>query len=84
MSQMGPVAPSEQHLQPKIIGLEMQVRELTSTQGQLERERSVLKRRCVDAEEQLAAIQGYLGTHIGRYQKEILRLRERLNYLEKA
>ena len=33
---------------------------------------------------QLAAIQGYLGTHIGRYQKEILRLRERLNYLEKA
>ena len=84
MRQLAPVAPSEQHLQPKIIGLEMQVRELTSTQGQLERERSVLKRRCVDAEEQLAAIQGYLGTHIGRYQKEILRLRERLNYLEKA
>ena len=36
------------------------------------------------AEEQLAEIQKYLSTNIGRYQKEILRLRERLNYLEKA
>ena len=58
--------------------LQLQVRELTRVQGDLERERSELARRAAYAEAQLAEIQQYLGTNIGRYQKEILRLRQSL------
>lgn len=55
--------------------LQLHVRELTRVQGELERERTELTRRAVHAEAQLAEMQQYLTSNIGRYQKEILRLR---------
>ena len=58
--------------------LQLQVRELTHVQAGLERERSELARRAAYAEAQLAEMQSYLGTNIGKYQKEILRLRQSL------
>jgi len=58
--------------------LQLQVRELTRVQGELERERTELARRAAYAEAQLAEMQQYLGTNIGKYQKEILRLRQSL------
>ena len=78
-------AAAEQKAQPPQLGgpanarkLQVQVRELTRLQGDLERERSELARRAAYAEAQLAEIQQYLGTNIGKYQREILRLRHSL------
>ena len=55
--------------------LKLQLRELEAYQAQLERERSELTRRATYAEEQLKAMQQYVDTHLGKYQKEIMRLR---------
>ena len=63
---------------PKLLNLQLQVRELVASQALLERERSQLVQRATHSEEQLAEIQKYLSTNIGRYQKEILRLRDQL------
>jgi len=59
--------------------LQLQVRELTRLQGELERERTELTRRAVHAEAQLEEMQQYINANIGRYQKEILRLRKQVN-----
>ena len=64
---------------PKLLNLQLQVRELVASQALLERERSQLVQRAAHSEEQLAEMQKYLSTNIGRYQKEILRLREKLH-----
>ena len=58
--------------------LRWKARELVESQASLERERSELKRRAMAAEEQLAEMQRFLPQHIGKYQKEIVRLRESL------
>ena len=63
---------------PKLLNLQLQVRELVASQALLERERSQLLQRAAHSEEQLAEMQKYLSTNIGRYQKEILRLRDQL------
>ena len=63
---------------PKLLNLQLQVRELVASQALLERERSQLVQRAAHSEEQLAEMQKYLSTNIGRYQKEILRLRDQL------
>ena len=44
--------------------------------AQLEAERSALKMRSMNAEEQLSELQGAMASNILRYQKEILRLRQ--------
>ena len=51
------------------------MRELEAYQAQLERERSELKRRALNAEEQLVAMQSYVDENLGKYQREIVRLR---------
>ena len=63
---------------PKLLGLQVQVRELTSAQALLERERSQLVQRAAHAEAQLTEMQKYLSSNLGRYQKEIMRLRDQL------
>ena len=63
---------------PNLLNLQLQVRELVASQALLERERSQLVQRAAHSEEQLAEMQKYLSTNIGRYQKEILRLRDQL------
>lgn len=63
---------------PKLLGLQVQVRELTSAQSLLERERSQLVQRAAHAEAQLTEMQKYLSSNLGRYQKEIMRLRDQL------
>ena len=57
----------------------LQIRELESYQSQLERERSELARKAATAEAQLKAMQEYVDTNLGRYQKEIVRLRQLLD-----
>ena len=56
--------------------LSLQVRELEAELGRLERERSVLTRRATYAEEQLSAMQTYVDTYMGKYQTEIMRLKQ--------
>ncbi|KAF6123475.1 coiled-coil domain containing 78 [Phyllostomus discolor] len=46
------------------------------TQAELERERAQLLVRATKAEEQLSELQEYVDQHLGRYKKEILRLRK--------
>jgi predicted RNase H-like nuclease (RuvC/YqgF family) len=58
--------------------LRLQVKELEGYQGQLEAERSQLKRRAAYAEEQLKEVQRYLDSTLGKYQREILKLRQEL------
>ena len=55
--------------------LRFQVRELEAQIAQLEAERSALKMRAMNAEEQLSELQGAMASNLLRYQKEILRLR---------
>ena len=58
--------------------LRLQIKELESYQSQLERERSELKRRAMMAEEQLKQMQQYVDANLGKYQAEIVRLKEQL------
>ena len=55
--------------------LTMQVREMGSANAQLETERSSLKRRVTNAEEQLEQMQGAMSSNMAAYQKEIIKLR---------
>ena len=56
--------------------LRFQVNELEASQIKLEKERSELKRRTAFAEEQLKEVQAYVDANLGRYQREIVKLRQ--------
>ena len=55
--------------------LRIQIRELETYQAQLERERSEYSSKARNLEAQLEAMQQYVNENLGRYQREILRLR---------
>ena len=58
--------------------LRVQVKELEGYQLQLERERSELKRWAAFAEEQLKQYEHKVENNLGRYQQEIIKLRQQL------
>ena len=65
----------------KVMLYRIQIRELESQLGQLESERSALARRATFAEEQLSAMQAYVDDNLGKYQREIVRLRGATRYV---
>uniref|UniRef100_A0A7S3AJ07 Uncharacterized protein n=1 Tax=Haptolina ericina TaxID=156174 RepID=A0A7S3AJ07_9EUKA len=65
------------HREPHTVKmLRLRLREMNSTLGQLEAERSSLVRRATGAEEQLSELQAAMARNMAKYQKEILRLRQ--------
>lgn len=56
--------------------MRMQIAELEAEQSKMERERTLLTRRAIAAEEQLATMQAYVDTYMTKYQVEIVRLKQ--------
>ena len=56
--------------------MRLQIAELEAEQSKLERERTLLTRRAIAAEEQLATMQAYVDTYMTKYQVEIVRLKQ--------
>ena len=57
--------------------LRLRVREMESSLGQLEAERTSLAHRAMSAEEQLLELQAAMAKNMTKYQKEIMRLRQK-------